>query len=135
MQRYQHLPFGTWWQEAQSPCQGEHAEEHSRSQHFRSSPDLQTGCMESPALPGSQGTGKREWEERKRLCHLCAQFIHLREVPGGRASQGGGVLHQDHLPLELLHGDHLVILQPGCLKLVKAGHLFCSANCLVTADC
>ena len=55
--------------------------------------------------------------------HLRAQFIHLREVPGGRASQGGSVLHEDHLALELLHGDHLAILQPGSLKLVEARHL------------
>ena len=55
--------------------------------------------------------------------HLRAQFIHLHEVPGGRPSQSGGVLHEDHLALELLHGDHLAILQPRSLKLVEARHL------------
>ena len=54
--------------------------------------------------------------------HLRAQFIHLHEVPGGRPSQSGGVLHEDHLALELLHGDHLAILQPGRLELVEVHH-------------
>ena len=39
--------------------------------------------------------------------YLLAQFVHLREVPDGGASQGGRVLHQDHLALVLVHGDHL----------------------------
>ena len=54
--------------------------------------------------------------------HLGAQFVHLREVPGGGASQGGRVLHQHHLALELLHGDHLAILQPDRLELVEVHH-------------
>ena len=61
--------------------------------------------------------------------HLRAQFIHLREVPGGRASQGGGVLDKHHLALELLHGDDLAILQPDSLKLVEARHI-CAVSTL-----
>ena len=123
--RLKHLPFGRWWQEARSPCQGEHAQAHSRSLRFHSSLDLQTDCKESRALPDFQETGERESGMKSKMAasHLRAQFIHLHEVPGGRPSQSGGVLHEDHLALELLHGDHLAILQPGSLKLVEARHL------------
>jgi len=55
----------------------------------------------------------RESEHRQLARELLAQFIHLREVPGGRASQGGGVLHQHHLPLVVGHAHHPPVQQLG----------------------
>merc|ERR1719234_2362311 len=50
-----------------------------------------------------------EGEDSKVARELLAQFIHLREVPDSCASQGGRVLHQHHLPLVLVHADHLPV--------------------------
>ena len=67
--------------------------------------------------------------------YLLAQFIHLREVPDGRASQGGCVLHKHHLALVLVHGDHLPVqgLGPDVMKGHAAADV-CSC-CRPAADC
>ena len=69
--------------------------------------------------------------------YLLAQFIHLREVPDSCASQGGRVLHQHHLPLVLVHADHLPV--QGLGPDVVEGHLAVAAEVcsrrLPAADC
>ena len=58
-------------------------------------PELQTLTQETGNLKKI-----RIWQSTN-LSHLLAQFIHLREVPDGRPSQGGRVHHQHRLPLVL----------------------------------
>jgi len=64
-----------------------------------------------------------EGQHSKLIRVLLAKFIHLREVSDSCSSQGGGVLHQDHLPLVLLHADHLPCQLLG-LQIVEARHGF-----------
>jgi len=48
-----------------------------------------------------------ECQNSKFIRELLAEFIHLREVSDSCSSQGGGVLHQDDLPLVVGQADHL----------------------------
>lgn len=62
-------------------------------------------------------------------CYLFAKFIHLRKVSDGCASQGGGVLHQHHLALVLVHLDHLARQGAGRQR-VESGHYYFIVLCL-----
>jgi len=55
---------------------------------------------------------------------LLAELVNLREVPDRCASEGGGVLDEDHLPLVLRHRDHVSIELPGP-NAVEIGHPCC----------
>ena len=72
----------------------------------------------------------------RQILYLLAQFIHLREVPDSCASQGGRVLHQNHLPLVLVHADHLPVQGPR--PDVVEGHATAAnvcSRCPPAADC
>merc|ERR1712004_652157 len=56
---------------------------------------------------------RREGEDGQVVRELLAQFIHLREVTDGCASQGGRVLHKNHLAFVFLHTDNLAVQGPG----------------------
>ena len=65
--------------------------------------------------------------------YLLAQFIHLREVPDGCASQGGRVLHKNHLAFVFLHTDNLAVQGPG--PDVMERHLDVFPRCRQAGDC
>ena len=65
--------------------------------------------------------------------YLLAQFIHLREVPDGCASQGGRVLHKNHLAFVFLHTDNLPVQGPG--PDVMERHLDVFPRCRQAGDC